>query len=99
MKGHIWNTVSSFGSPSSLHWREYSGEPQGWSGLEHVACEKRVREWGFFSLEKRRPKGNLSGVFCYLKVGLIEKTATDCSQRDSTKAQRAVVTSCNIGKA
>jgi len=36
-------------------------------GLEHLLCEDRLREFGFFSVEKRRVWGDLVAAFQFLK--------------------------------
>ncbi|GAB0203522.1 hypothetical protein GRJ2_002817800 [Grus japonensis] len=46
-------------------------------GMEHLSCEDRLREWGLFSLEKRRLWGDLIVAFQYLK-GPTGKMVRDC---------------------
>jgi len=57
-------------------------------GLEHLSSEERLRELGLFTLEKRRPWGDLLAGFQYLK-GAYKKAGQGLFTRawsDRTKA-------------
>jgi len=61
-------------------------------GLEYLSYEDRLRELGLFSLEKRRPWGDLIAAFQYLKgayrkdgEGLFTRVCSDRTRENSLK--------------
>ena len=56
-------------------------------GLEHLLYEDRLRELGYFSLEKRRLRGDLIAAFQYLKGAYKQEGSQLCTRVDNSRTR------------
>ena len=56
-------------------------------GLEHLPYEDRLRELSLFSLEKRRPQGDLIAAFQYLKGAYKQKGSQLFERVDNSRTR------------
>ena len=61
---HLWAVKVQ---ETSTNWSKFNRRPPDWLGLEHLTCEKRLRDLGWFSLEERQLWRHLIAAFSYLK--------------------------------
>ena len=57
-------------------------------GLEQILYEDRLRELGFFSLEKRRLQGDLIATFQYLKRAYKQEGSQLFERVDNSRTRR-----------
>ena len=65
-------------------------------GLEHLACEERLRDVGLFSLDKRRLRGDFVNGYKYLK-GKYQVDEARVFSTTPSNEQQAMGTNWNIG--
>ena len=56
-------------------------------GLQHLSCEERLRELGWFLLEKRRLRGDLIVAFQYLKGAYKQEGEQPFTRVDSDRTR------------
>jgi len=56
-------------------------------GLEHLPCEDWLREFGLFSLEKRRLRSGLTAAFQYLKGAYKQKESQLFERVDDSRTR------------